>query len=330
MSHKLKVYLAVALGWAALAGGLLSITGIDLDSIAGAVLIAVLYMPSPMVAALIAERGLRRGRLGLPRRGVRLVVPYFLLPAGAVVGFVLLFLGAVLLGGNLLGIDALGRLALTQDQIMAGAADLFGQEAVGAAGPPPPAAVLLLAGLWGALVAGWTINGVFAMGEEYGWRGLMWDELRVSGPVRANLLIGVAWGLWHAPLIVQGYNYPGFPALGVLAMMAFCIGMSFVLTAVRELTGSLIPVAAGHGIFNGIAPILLILTPDAHPILAGPVGLLGAAIFALWGAAAWTAVRRRTASGKGADDPRLSGPQAVPAAVTSANRQMYDSRERES
>jgi hypothetical protein len=97
-------------------------------------------------------------------------------------------------------------------------------------------------------------------------------------------------------------------------MVAFCIGMSFVLTAVRELTGSLIPVAAAHGMFNGIAPLLLIFTPDAHPILAGPVGLLGAATFALLGAAAWTAVRRRTAPEKGADD-QLSGPRAVPAAA---------------
>ena len=215
----------------------------------------------------------------------------------ALVGFVLLFLGAVLLGGNALGLDAFGRLALTQDQLLAGAADLLGQQAVAAAGPPPPAGILLLAGLWGALVAGWTINGVVAMGEEYGWRGLMWDELRLGGPVRANVIIGVTWGLWHAPLIVQGYNYPRSPALGVVTMVAFCIGMSFVLTAVRDLTGSLIPVAALHGMFNGIAPILLILTPDAQPVIAGPLGLLGAAIFGLLGAASWAAARRRGGGG---------------------------------
>ncbi len=294
MSHELKVFLAVALGWAGLAGGLLAVTGTDFGSITGAVLIAVFYMPSPMVAALIAERGLRRGRLGLPGGGVGRVLRYFFLPVGVVVGFVLLFLGAVFLGGNVLGVDALGSLAFTREQLMAGAADLLGQEAVDAAGPPPPAAVLLLAGLWGALVAGWTINGVVGMGEEYGWRGLMWEELRAGGPVRANLFIGVVWGLWHAPLIVQGYNYPGFAGFGVLAMVAFCVGMSFVLSAVRELTGSVIPVAAGHGMFNGIAPLLLILAPGAHPVLAGPVGLLGATILTLLGAAAWAIADRRT------------------------------------
>ncbi len=293
MSRTLKTYLAVALAWAVLAGALLAITGVALDSIAGAALIGLLYMPSPMIAAVIAERGLSRDRLALPRRGVRPFLPYVLVPVGAVVAFVLLFLGAVFVGGDLLSIGAFGRLALTQDQVMAGAASLLGQETVDAAGPPPPAAVLLVASLWGALVAGWTINGVLAMGEEYGWRGLMWDELRHYGPVRANLITGVVWGVWHAPLIVQGYNYPGFPALGVLAMVVFCIGMSFALTAVRELTGSLIPVAAAHGMFNAIAVLLIMLAPDAHPILAGPLGLLGGTLFALLGAAGWAAVARR-------------------------------------
>jgi hypothetical protein len=111
-------------------------------------------------------------------------------------------------------------------------------------------------------------------------------------------------------------------------MVAFCIGMSFVLTAVRELTGSLIPVAATRGMFNGIAPLLLILTPDAHPILAGPLGLLGTAILALLGAAAWTVARRRTGLGR---TRRLSHRRAPrpPAAATRPAGGMDDSPVRE-
>lgn len=94
---------------------------------------------------------------------------------------------------------------------MDGAASLLGQEAVDAAGQPPPAGVLLLTSLWGAVVAGWTINGVFALGEEYGWRAPMWDELRTAGPVRARLVIGLAWGVWHgrADLSLPGGLVPG-------------------------------------------------------------------------------------------------------------------------
>ncbi len=50
--------------------------------------------------------------------------------------------------------------------------------------------------LWGlvaitfalALVAGFTVNGLFAFGEEYGWRGWLADELAPLGAVRANLI----------------------------------------------------------------------------------------------------------------------------------------------
>jgi len=182
--------------------------------------------------------------------------------------------------------------ATTEAEIRQGVATVAGQAAADAAGPPPPFAVLLLAGAGGAVVAGWTINGLFAMGEEYGWRGLLWEELEHLGVVRANLVIGTVWGLWHAPLILQGYNYPGRPVLGTLAMVALCIGMSFTLTGVRRLTGSLLPVAAAHGSFNALAPILLILAPGTDPILTGPLGLTGALVLAIIGGCLWLRVRR--------------------------------------
>jgi uncharacterized protein len=296
MSKRLQIFLAVSLGWAALVGLGLFLGRVPLDSIAGIVIMAVVYMPSPLVAALLAERGIRRDRFRLPRGGAGRVFAFLLLPALAVYAFVLLFLVVVFVGGNLLGLPVFGVLATTPDGLVAGAASLLGQAAVDAAGPPPPVPVLLIASMWGALVAGWTINGLFAMGEEYGWRGLMWDELKSFGTVRANLLIGVAWGLWHAPVILQGYNYPGSPLLGVLAMVLFCTGMSFVLTAIRERTGSLLPVAAAHGVFNALAPILLMLAPGVDPVLTGPLGLVGAVLLLGIGALLCRGLRRRTAA----------------------------------
>ena len=286
MSTKLKVFLGIVLGWATVAGLTLHLTGVALGSLRGIALITVLYMPSPLVAAVLAERGLVRDRFRLPR-APRAVARFLLMPPVVVVGFALSYLATVYVGGDVLGIDAVGGLATTADQLMAGAADLLGQQAVDAAGPPPPFPVLLLASIWGAVLAGWTVNAVVAMGEEYGWRGLMWDELKQHGPVRANLVTGVLWGLWHAPLILQGYNYPDHRALGVLAMIAFCIGMSTVLAALRELTVSVVPVAAAHGTFNALAAVLLLAAPGAHPVIAGPLGLLGAALLLLVGVAMW-------------------------------------------
>jgi membrane protease YdiL (CAAX protease family) len=309
MSRKLRLFLVISLGWAALVGAGLFVTGTSLDSLPGVIVMAVLYMPSPFVAALIAERGIRRDRFGFPQGGIRGVVAFLFAPVAAIFAFVLLYLVAVLIGGELLGVPLFGGLATTQAELVKGAAGLLGEAAVEAAGPPPPAIVLLLAGMWGAIVAGWTINGLFAMGEEYGWRGLMWDEVKALGPVRANVLIGVAWGLWHAPVILQGYNYPGYPVAGIVAMVAFCTGMSFVLTAIRERTGSLLPVAAAHGVFNALAVILLLLTPGTTSVITGPLGLLGAALLGAIGAFMWfrarrTVTRHRTAEAGQARLPR--------------------------
>ncbi|HEX8511323.1 MAG TPA: CPBP family intramembrane glutamic endopeptidase [Propionibacteriaceae bacterium] len=287
VSGKLAIFLIVALGWSTLVGLGLFLAGVELSSGVGIAVMAVLYMPAPMVAALIAEGGLVRSRFRLPRRAWRSVLAYLGIPVVVVVGFALVFLAAVFVCGDLLGLSYFGELASTSAEIARGAEALLGQAAVEAAGPPPPFPVLLVAGIWGAVVAGWTVNGLFAMGEEYGWRGLMWDELEHHGTVKANLIIGTVWGLWHAPVILQGYNYPGQPLVGTLAMVAFCIGMSFALTAIRRRTGSLIPVAAAHGAFNALAPILLILAPGTSRVLTGPLGATAAVILTVIGGLLW-------------------------------------------
>ncbi len=287
VSGRLAVFLLIVLGWSTLVGLGLFLADVELSSGVGIAVMAVLYMPSPLVAALIAEGGLVRYRFSLTRPGWRSITAYLGIPVVVVVVFALVFLGTVFVGGDLLGVASFGTLASTSDEIMQGAATLLGQAAVEAAGPPPPFPVLFLASIWGAAVAGWTVNGLFAMGEEYGWRGLMWDELEHHGMVKANLVIGTVWGLWHAPVILQGYNYPGQPLVGTVAMVVFCIGMSFALSAIRRRTASLIPVAAAHGAFNALVPILLILAPGTNRVLTGPLGATGAVILTLIGGLLW-------------------------------------------
>ena len=60
------------------------------------------------------------------------------------------------------------------------------------------------------------LNTVFALGEELGWRGFLLPSLLPLGQWRAILMSGVIWGIWHAPAILQGHNYPSQPMLGVL------------------------------------------------------------------------------------------------------------------
>ena len=74
---------------------------------------------------------------------------------------------------------------------------------------------LLFLSIGQVLMAGPTINAIVALGEELGWRGLLMHELKSLGFWRSSFAIGFFWGLWHLPMIVNGYNYPGYPILGL-------------------------------------------------------------------------------------------------------------------
>ena len=50
------------------------------------------------------------------------------------------------------------------------------------------------------LLAG-TLLSVF--GEEYGWRGYLLPKLLPLGELRASLIVGVIWGVWHFPNALQ-------------------------------------------------------------------------------------------------------------------------------
>ena len=70
------------------------------------------------------------------------------------------------------------------------------------------------------------INMLAAVGEEAGWRGCLYPQLKAKfGKRRGWLIGGVIWGMWHWPVIgLIGYEYGtdyfGFPIVG---MLIFCI-----------------------------------------------------------------------------------------------------------
>lgn len=125
--------------------------------------------------------------------------------------------------------------------------------------PGVPVAVLAVAMIGGALVNG-VLNTIPALGEELGWRGFLFPELetRFGGPA-ALVGTGVIWGLWHAPLILLGYNYPLHPVLGLLAFCLVCILLTGVFGWVRQRSGSVWPAAYGHGLFNALAGSALLV-----------------------------------------------------------------------
>jgi membrane protease YdiL (CAAX protease family) len=187
--------------------------------------------------------------------------------------------------------------------------------------PPPPVALLYVLGVWGALTAGFTLNGLFAFGEEYGWRGWLMDQLEPLGAVRANLLTGVMWGVWHAPLILMGFNYGRAGALGVVAMVVMCTPFSFLLWRARRASGSVLSAAVIHGGFNGMAGFLLLFDAGRAPLVGVPTGAVGALALGLVAAAMWPLSARWAARPIGDLVDAAPAAQVAAAAPTSAAEQ---------
>ena len=93
----------------------------------------------------------------------------------------------------------------------------------------------------------------FSLGEEWGWRGYLLPKLLPLGQWPALLISGAIWGIWHAPLIVLGANYPGHPVLGILVMTINCMIVGTILGWTRLATGSIWPAVLGHAGFNASA-----------------------------------------------------------------------------
>jgi membrane protease YdiL (CAAX protease family) len=98
---------------------------------------------------------------------------------------------------------------------------------------------------------------VALFGEEYGWRGYLQSELFKLGRVRGVLLLGVIWGAYHWPIILMGWNYPGYPLLGLALMVLYCITEGIVLSYAVLKSGSILLAAFLHAVGNVImSPIV--------------------------------------------------------------------------
>jgi len=105
------------------------------------------------------------------------------------------------------------------------------------------------------------ITMLLTFGEEVGWRGFLFPAVRNrTTEVKANIICGIIWGLWHAPVIAMGYNfgtgYWGFPWLGIIGMCVLTTSMGIFLSFLTRKTGSIWPAVLAHSVFNSLAGVL--------------------------------------------------------------------------
>ena len=253
----IKLYLAIAYGLIWAAGLALYLSGYIVASFSGAApWLVSTCMFIPLVATLICQKSSKEPLLhGI---GIRWKVNrwwflgWFTFPVIALL--------TLLFTHWISGID-------THSEIMQALGETLPFGPVGAT------AITLLSGM----LAGATINGLFAFGEEVGWRGYLLKQFEGRSFLGTAAIIGIIWGLWHAPLILMGHNYPQHPQWGVLMMVVVCILMSFIIQYFRVKSGSVIVAAIMHGTCNGVAGLTMIfLSLDKYnDLIDGSCGLAG-------------------------------------------------------
>ncbi|MUW14823.1 CPBP family intramembrane metalloprotease [Halorubrum sp. CBA1125] len=247
--------------------GVLAVFAVGLHVVSGIaevspITLAPAYMFSPMIAGLVV---CLRGGVPLSAVGLRIGRGWWLAVAAAIalplVGLTLLVAVTVPGVGFDPTVDPMPGIGLPSGFL--GVAATFG----------------LVLGL------GTTVNAVFAFGEEFGWRGYLLWELAPWGFWKASFAIGALWGIWHAPVVVAGYNYPSFPVVGVVAMTIACLSFSPVYTYLVVRAQSVLAAALLHGVFNGSAGIVVAYAVANDAVLgelvASPVGAAGVIAFGL-------------------------------------------------
>jgi membrane protease YdiL (CAAX protease family) len=125
------------------------------------------------------------------------------------------------------------------------------------------------------LIAGITINALAAFGEELGWRGFLLHAFKEMKFLKASLIIGGIWGIWHAPLILMGHNYPQHPQIGVFMMIILSILLTPLLLYITIKSKSVIAAAIMHGTLNATSGISIMAISGGNDLNSGIAGLAG-------------------------------------------------------
>ena len=123
------------------------------------------------------------------------------------------------------------------------------------------------------------INGLLGLGEEVGWRGVMYPMLKDKlGRVKGMILGGVIWGAWHWPIMVlagyeYGLEYWGAPFLGMAMFCLYATVGGIILDVLYERTKCIWVPSVGHGAINATAgvPALMLNAEFADQLTIGPL-----------------------------------------------------------
>lgn len=252
--HSLAKFLVVLTG---LVAGFVAITHLaDIDIVA----VGPLYMFTPAIAGLVVclHRGISLSSVGLCVGRKRWLALAAVLPLPVLVAITVLSLGVPGVAFDA-SLDLPAHVGL------------------------PSGPLWTLVAIAAMILIGATLNALLAFGEEFGWRGYLLWELAPLGFWKASVAIGAVWGLWHAPLVLAGHNYPSFPFIGVVAFTITCIAMAPLFTYIVVRSRSVLPAAIFHGVFNAVGFVAYAGTdsPLLRELVASEGGVIGVTVLAV-------------------------------------------------
>jgi hypothetical protein len=274
-SKKVLLYCVFAFDISWLSALFFFLSGREYGSTLSQIGVATLYIPGPAFATLIVQKGFYKQKLS--DYGLRLKhisVNWTLLIPVLFLGLIPLTYFTIQLGSLLE--SRFGQLIFSSDFIANKLRELAAQSGVESISLPEVGpATFILAILAAGMIAGFTINLPFMLGEELGWRGLMTAETKGLGFWKFNLLIGTTWGLWHAPIILMGHNYPYYPYIGIFMMVLFCIPLSFIFAYIRYKSRTVFGPCIIHGMINATGALFLFTVAGGHELFSSIAGWAG-------------------------------------------------------
>lgn len=240
---------------------------------------ALVMMPMPTLAAIITHRIYHSDKPFIDITALRGGKPLTVLRWCCVASFsVVIQLIATIMVGALSGA---GNFSFSDAAIRARLPHVPGVSSALDPSTLPPAWLLLVIALVSGIVGGFSFNAIAALGEEVGWRG-WWVSQRQGQNFWVNaVVIGAIWGLWHLPINMVGYNYPGADRVAACSMfVVYCICAGSLLLELRNRSHSIYPAAVAHSTINGLVGICALFM-DSSPtmwLVYSPTGVVGCVV----------------------------------------------------
>jgi len=258
--------LAFAISWGGLA--VLHAVGVDIRRTTGQGLGSLIFMGAPAIAAIAILRFRRvpiRSGTGLYLGRIRWIALAWLAPGvltAAMVGIGLVLPGVEFSTDYTAFLLELG---FTEGEAVTTIAELE-------ANAVP--VIVILVGL--GLVLGATLFALAAFGEELGWRGLLLTALAPLGFWKLSLVTGLIWGIWHAPLILLGLQFPEDPVVGIFTMIVATVAWSPIYTYLTVRARSVLAATFFHGSFF-LSTFTSVFLLGGSELIVSPFGFIGIA-----------------------------------------------------